>query len=201
MPLLKLWNSIRGRSTKGQSTDKAPATELQATTKLQKSNRDTGHRSKGLGIFRGGPHAALCKRIKSITANSILEISVEDGSRALAVLETIEKTNKNVRYVAIDQFELAGGPVSLKQFHQTLRSRGFRPQLYPETLERGLVRVANTIGTVDLVLIATPIAAWQTPQILPLLSRVTHARSLVLCRGKEETWKEFATQVQQRRVA
>jgi len=186
MPLLKLWNSIRGRSTKTQSIDQGPAAEPRTTTKTKKSNRGSG-----LGIFGGGPHAGLCKRVKSVDASSVLEISVEDGSRALAVLETIEKTNKNVRYLAIDQFEMAGGPVSLKQFHQTLRSRGFRPQLFPETIQRGLIRVAHTVGAVDLVLIAALPETWQTPQVLPLLSRVTHQSSLVLYRDEEETWKTY----------
>jgi hypothetical protein len=197
MPLLKLWNSIRGRSTKGQSVDQGPAAEPQSTTKAKKSNR----RGSGLGIFGGGPHAGLCKRLKSVDASSVLEISVEDGSRALAVLETIEKSNKSVRYVAIDQFEMAGGPVSLKQFHQTLRSKGFRPQLFPETIERGLIRVAHTLGAVDLVLIAAPPEIWQTPQVLPLLSRVTHPSSLVLYRDEEQTWKKYPTSATQRRAA
>lgn len=195
MPLLKLWNSFRGRSTKGQTTDHDPAVEPEATAK--KSNRATVLGS----IFGGGPHAGLCKRIKSVSANSILEISVEDGSRALAVLEAIEKNNQNVRYVAIDQFEMAGGPVTLKQFHQTLRSKGFRPQLYPDTIERGLIRVAHTIGTVDLVLIAAEREAWQTPNLLPLLSRVTHHGSLILYRGDEQTWNEYQTPAPERRAA
>ncbi len=196
MPLLKLWNSIRGRSTKGQSTDQGPGSEPQATTKTQKSNRGTAR-----GIFGGGPHAALCKLVKSVDANSVLEISVDDGSRALAVLETLVKTNKNVRYMAIDQFEMADGPVTLKQFHQTLRSREFRPQLFPETMERGLIRVAHTIGTVDLVLIAAPPKSWQTPEIQPLLSRVTHQESLVLYQDEEGTWTKFSSHVSQRRAA
>lgn len=196
MPLLKLWNSVRGRSTKGQSIDQGPASDPQATSKTKKSNRGTG-----LGIFRGGPHAGLCKRVKSVSANSILEISVEDGSRALAVLETIEKTNKNVRYLAIDQFEMTGGPVTLKQFHQTLRSKGFRPQLFPETMERGLIRVAHTIGAVDLVLVAAPPETWQTLQVLPLLSRVIHQGSLVLYRDDEAAWQKYQTPAPLQRVA
>lgn len=195
MPLLKLWNSIRGRSTTRQTADDGHVTERAATPEPRKNR---GH---GLGIFGGGPHAGICKQIRSASVNSVLEISVEDGSRALAVLQTVAKTNQDFRYVAIDQFEMAGGPITLKQFHQTLRSRGFRPQVYPETVERGLIRVAHTIGTVDLVLIAAPIASWQTPQHLPLLSRVIHQGTLVLYRDEEETWTKFATETLQRRAA
>ncbi len=151
MPLLKLWNAIRGRSAKGQPADQGPASEPQVTTQTT-----TSPRGSRLGIFTSGPHAGLCKLLKSVSASSILEISVEDGSRAVAVLETITKNNKNVRYLAIDQFEMAAGAVTLKQFHQTLRAKEFRPQVIPETMERGLIRVSHTIGTVDLVLIAAP---------------------------------------------
>ena len=194
MPLLKLWNSFRGRSTKGQSTDQGPVAESKRTTSKTRAGR-------GRGIFGGGPHAGLCKQIKSVDVDSILEISVEDGSRALAVLQAVQKRNENARYIAIDQFEMAGGPVTLKQFHQTLRASGFRPQVFPETMERGLIRVAHTIGTVDLVLIAAAPVTWQTPQLLALLSRVTHQETLVLYREEEETWKKFATQNPQRRAA
>lgn len=194
MPLLKLWNSFRGRSTKGQTTDQGPATEPKAAAPKARASR-------GRGIFGGGPYAGLCKQIKSVDVDSILEISVADGSRALAVLQAVQKRNENARYIAIDQFEMSGGPVTLKQFHQTLRSSGFRPQVFPETMERGLIRVAHTIGTVDLVLIACPPETWQTPQIQALLSRVTHQETLVLYREEEETWKKFATQTAQRRAA
>ena len=196
MPLLKLWNAIRGRSTKTQPVDQGPASEPQVTTQTKTSNR--GNR---LAIFGSGPHAGLCKLVKSVSASSILEISVDDGSRAVAVLETIKKNNKNIRYLAIDQFEMAGGPVTLKQFHQTLRAKEFRPQLIPETMERGLARVSHTIGTVDLVLIAAPLETWQTPQFLQLLSRVTHQGTMVLYRDEQETWKELSTPAPMRRAA
>lgn len=196
MPLLKLWNSIRGRSTKEQPADQGPASQPQVSTKTKTSNR--GNR---LGIFRSGPHAGLCKLVKSVSASSMLEISVDDGSRALAVLETIKKNNKNVRYLAIDQFEMAGGAVTLKQFHQALRAKEFSPQLIPETVERGLIRVSHTIGTVDLVLIAAPQETWQSPQFLPLLSRVTHQGTMVLYRDEQETWKKLSSPAPKRQAA
>ena len=196
MPLLKLWNAIRGRSANGQPADQGPASEPPVTTQTKMSNR--GSR---LGIFASGPHAALCKQLESVSASSILEISVDDGSRAVAVLETITKNNKNVRYLAIDQFEMAAGAVTLKRFHQTLRAKEFRPQVIPETMERGLIRVSHTIGTVDLVLIAAPLETWQTPQFLPLLSRVTHQGTMVLFRDEQQTWKELSTPAPTRRAA
>ena len=193
MPLLKLWNSIRGRSAPKQS----PA-ELQSPAEGPSEARSTAgpaaipkaSRGTGFNIFRGGPHAGLCKLLKSVTACSVLEISVEDGSRAIAVLERLAKTRENVRYVAIDPFEMGSGGVTLRQFHQTLRAKNIRPQLFPGTIDRGLLRVAHTIGSVDLVLIAAPVQSWQSPQVLPLLSRVSHAKTVILYLDGE-TWKPY----------
>lgn len=194
MPLLKLWNSIRGRSAKVQADDQDFQNDASANTKRP-------NRSNRFSLFGGGPHAGLCKLVKSVKANTVLEISVGDGSRALAVMEAVEKGNENVQYVAIDQFEMAGGTVTLKQFHQSLRANGIRPQLFPETVQRGLIRVAHTIGTVDLVLIGTPVETWQTAEVLALLSRVLHDQTLVLYQGDEETWVKYAVTTPPSRVA
>ena len=94
------------------------------------------------------------------------------------------------RYAAIDEFESSGGPVSLLEFHRSLRSNDVRAQLFPGTIERGLYRVANTIGTIDLVLIATPPDTWQTPVVLPQLSRIMHAQSQVFYHNGE-TWDRY----------
>jgi hypothetical protein len=179
MPLLKLWNSIRGRSTKQQVAEEHPAAEPQAAPEAA--------RRSGFSIFGGGPHAGLCKLVKSVPASTVLEISVDDGSRAIAVMQTMAKTQHAVRYFAIDQFEMADGGITLKQFHQTLRAENIRPKLFPGSMDRGLLRVAHTIGAVDLVLIAVPRQVWQSEQVLHLLSRVSHAGTVILYRDGE-TW-------------
>ncbi len=194
MSLLKLWNTIRGRSNKGDAPA-TPAAEA-ATANKPKSGG-------GFSLFGGGPHAGLCKQLKTISAASVLEVSVGDGSRAIAVLETLSKHQEQVRYLAIDQFEMAGGEVTLKQFHQTLRAKNIRPQLFPEPIDRGLLRVARTVGCVDLVLIAAPLEDWQGPQISQLLTRVSHAQTTLLYL-EGETWKRFepvATTTNLRRAA
>ena len=74
------------------------------------------------------------------------------GAAKQALLVSEEKQTGQEKY---DNYVLAtkvadGGEVTLKQFHQTLRAQNIRPQLFPETIDRGLMRVAHTIGTVDL---------------------------------------------------
>jgi hypothetical protein len=139
--------------------------------------------------------------VQPLQAATVLEISVGDGSRAIAILQTLGDSQQ-VRYVAIDQFEMSGGEVTLKAFHKTMRSEGIRPHVFPEPINRGLLRVANTIGPVDLVIIAAGADQWQTPETLSLLARVTHGETVVLFQD-EESWERFepASPIQASRAA
>lgn len=180
MPLLKLWNSIRGRSTQEEAMESRPAVPAKAT--------EPARRPTGRVLFGGGPNASLCKLVRSIPASSVLEIAVEDGSRALDVLKTLAKTQQDVRYFAIDQFELTPGGVPLKRFHRTLRAEGVRPQLYPGSIDRGLVRIAHTVGTVDLIIVAAPLELWQAPTTVKLIERVSHPETALIYQ-ENDTWR------------
>lgn len=201
MPLLKLWNKLCGRSTP-RAADQVTTDPVAAEPKLPTPKRPTPKPPKRsiLGIGRG-PHAGLCKQIRSLRVQTVLEVAVGDGSRALAVLNALASKNELIRYAAIDQFELADGPVSLKAFHQSLRSENVRAQIYPETIERGLLRVATTIGAVDLVLIAADQEEWKSPAVLSLLSRVTHSGSTVLFLDGEEWIRHEVAAAMLRRAA
>jgi hypothetical protein len=216
MPLLKLWNSIRGRSTRGQSIEDQtaesvtiaepsrraePSQRAEPNRRQEPSRRAEPSRRPGLALFGGGPHAGLCKLVRSVPAGSLLEISVEDGSRAVAVHRALARTERSVRYFAIDQFEMAEGGVSLKQFHQALRAKGIRPNLLPGSIDRGLMRIACTVGTVDLVLISDPPGVWQTPKTLRLLERVSHAETVLLYREGEAWQRSQPAQTELRRAA
>ncbi|MFK8111912.1 MAG: hypothetical protein AB8B91_06905 [Rubripirellula sp.] len=167
---MKLWNSIRGRSTPDVREEPAIAEQPTQPEKAAK---------RGFKLF-GGPHAALCKQLKSVQANTVLEIGVGDGSRAVAVLETLAKAGQDARYLVIDQFEMAGGEVTLMEFHQSLRAAGIRPQVFPQDIANGLVRVSHTIGAVDLIVIGADQANWQNPDISAKLSRVAHNGTVIL---------------------
>ncbi|MCP4888673.1 MAG: hypothetical protein GY904_18920 [Planctomycetaceae bacterium] len=142
-------------------------------------------------LFGGGPHAGLCRQLKGLEIESVLEISVDDGTRALAVLEVLQKKClQPVRYAAIDEFELGGSTFGLRDFYCLLREHDVRPQLFPEKVDNGLRNVANNLGAMDLVLIATTADRWQNPVTLHLLSRITHPDTLIL-HYENDAWVRF----------
>jgi hypothetical protein len=185
MPLLKLWNSLFGRPELADRCADDADTETPVAAKTKPATRGI------LGIGHRGPHAALCKLLRRVQAQTVLEICVGDGTRAIAALQALSSNNPEVRYAAIDQFEMDGGPLTLKRFHQALRTAELRrAQIFPETIERGLLRVATTIGPVDLVLIAAPPDRWQTPAVLAMLARVAHSKTVVLYE-EANSWNEY----------
>lgn len=232
MPLLKLWNTIRGRANPSVKPEGHPGTDPVAvgdcTTAGVDAIRPTENRPSAakpntakpkrspLTLFGGasGPHAALCKSLRGIDATSVLDISVGDGSRSVAVVaQLVENAKKRgiemsdeepgtgtIRYIAVDQFEMAGGTTTLKQFHQNLRAAALRPQVVPEPIERALVRVAHTFGAIDLILIGETQTPWQTPEVIKLIDRIRHPETRVWFQSGE-VWQEFASDVSHARRA
>ncbi len=195
MPLLKLWNAIWGSAGEQPALEQATADAAnQAKTSSKTaspSRRETSKRkSKGFGLFVSNPHSGLCKLAAATQARSVLEIGVGDGSRAIAVVEALAKGGSSVRYFGIDQFELAG-TVSLKDFHRTLRAAGIHPQLFPETVSRGLVRFLHTVGRADLVLLSDGSKILEDPLCGSLLSRIAGPDTTILCL-QDELWAPLA---------
>ncbi|TWT53459.1 hypothetical protein Pla22_10880 [Rubripirellula amarantea] len=217
MPLLKLWNTLRGRSGEpsqpeksaqpnassdpapgatnptpiakkktATATDRAPAAttaKAASVTKVVPAETPAPPAKKArLSLFGGSSaNGPLLKQIKSLSVETALEVGVGDGSRAIEVIQTLTaQSDKTVRYIALDQFEMAGGETTLMQFHQKLRAAGVSSQVYPESLDRGLTRVAHTIGSVDLVLFSQPQNEWDTPEIHGLLARICKPSTVVL---------------------
>ncbi|MEM8666924.1 MAG: hypothetical protein AAGG48_05380 [Planctomycetota bacterium] len=188
MPLVKLWNSLRRRSkedsaVESSSIEKSDVSRMEPTAKSAPKRR----------FFGGGPHAGLCKQLKGLDVLTVLEVSVGDGSRALSVVSTLtrKKPTDSIRYIAIDEFELGDGEIGLRDFFRSLRENEIQPKLFPNDIEGGLRRVANTIGAVDLVLIAAAKDQWQTPTTLALLSRISHTKTVILF-DDGESWTRYA---------
>ncbi len=213
MPLVKLLKSIFCGSSSEKSASTSPSRDTPAagdrtTRKLAQpttprplanpsdaspAGKPAVSKRSVFDLVSGGPHGPLCRMIKKTGAGSVLEVGVGDGTRAEAVLRTLLKSRPDpaIRYIAIDQFELAGGPVTLKQFHQQIRAIGVKPSLIPMPTVQGLTRVAHTFGSVDLVLLADA----EIDAIDHVLARVTHPESLVL-RFDGQTWQPLERQSQ-----
>lgn len=150
MPLRKLWNSIRGTGSQPASSGNDVPNK-----RPTKPSNNAPEKRRILSAISGGPHAALCKKIKSLRAQKILEVGIGDGTRAAEVIRTLRAANPDglIQYNVIDQFEMCGGEITLKAYHQQLRSIGVTPNLIPMPLPVGIQRIANTVGVVDLVLL------------------------------------------------
>lgn len=194
MPLLKLWNTLRGHFAANRSAPLAPAQldppcAAVRPAQVAPSTRRPAAKA-GVRSLLGGPHGALRKLVKSIPAKTLVEISVGDGSRATALVPALAAAGE-VRYLAIDPFELGGGELTLKQFHQQLRQAGIRAHLIPDSIVGGLNQVARTVGQVDLVIIAADRDCWQQPAPLARLARICHAQTVVLFQDDQGNWQRY----------
>jgi hypothetical protein len=187
MPLLKLWNTIRGNSPAKRAKDTAGQTAKSSSSpKLAAAQAAPEKPTLSLlDRFGGGPHAAICKLVRTSGAMTVLEIGVGDGERALAMTAALanaqsgDDSGRSVRYIAIDMFEMANGPVTLKDFHKRIRGQGVQPTLVPMDVCGGLNRVSSTIGAVDMVFLAEPNEQIEMLQVRPLLRKISADHTLI----------------------
>lgn len=116
---------------------------------------------------------------------SVLEVGVGDGSRALRLVDWLQRqADGEIRYAAIDMFEAGEGP-ALKSFHAQMGSVGAKPLPIPGTLASGLPRVAHTLGAVDLVLFSFDIPELTGVVTQNFLPRIIESKSVVLLTDDE----------------
>lgn len=133
---------------------------------------------------------------------TILDLNLGDASRAVELVEAIVCASAPVpRYIAIDRFELPGGSMPLRSFHQKLRCAGGQAVAIPGEPIDGLRQLARTIGAVDLILLDVPAELLQQPQFRALLSRVRHANTLVLQPVPGGKWQQAVDQTSGMRQA
>lgn len=157
-----------------------------------------------LDMMSRGSHASICRLVKRSGATSILEIGVGDGKRALSVTKALIESNPGtiVRYAAIDMFEMADGPITLKDFNLQLRNQGVQATLVPMEITPGIARVSSTIGVVDLVLIGDNQEDVELTTMTSALKRVSSANTSVF-RLVSEKWERLdpENQLNNRRAA
>lgn len=124
--------------------------------------------------------------------DTILEINVGDGVRSERLVQWIREQGAAgpTRYAAIDSFEMGGaGHIGLKAYHSMLGKLGVKPFPVPhtgtpamsaESLRAALMRVAHTLGPVDLILLDCESQLWQEPTALQMLRRVTKPTTILL---------------------
>jgi len=138
---------------------------------------------------------AWTKLVGSRTINVVLDMNVQDGSRAIELLEAIVDSNLPApKYVAIGMFELAGEKLTVRQFHQKVRSAGGLPVVIPMPLVEGLRRLSQTVGTADLILLDITEQELADPTVSRLLQRVASKDSLLLRRDEKNRWHAIASQ-------
>lgn len=186
MPLRKLWNSLRRQSKPIADQSSRDASVEHGVVKLDSAIARQPESNDKQQLYCDRSKSDLSNLLEELSFSTVLEIGVGDGQRAVEFLSHIVTGNRSIRYFAIDQFELGGGELTLREFHQMLRSVGVRPQIFPETIPDGLTRFLHTIGTADLILIADQISESGAQQVQHLLMRVSNEKTTILERQQNQ---------------
>ncbi|MEM9368025.1 MAG: hypothetical protein AAGD07_18690 [Planctomycetota bacterium] len=205
MPLRKIWNSLCGRrvpnasSSTVSSENQASPPQTSQAGKSVKANSDT---TPGRGVLsmarravgrQRGPYAALLRHISDRRPAQILELGVGDGSRAAAILADAA-SEAEFTYIVVDQFEMAGGAVSLRDFHAKVAAESAqrRPVVIPQSIMVGLESVANRFGYIDLILVSDPDDLEEAAGVLPRI--VGENTAVLIWRGEDwDSLDEIAT--------
>jgi hypothetical protein len=139
----------------------------------------------------------IYRAIRRHGAQKIVELGFGDGTRALRMIEVARRCSgqSGVHYVGMDLFEgrtESNGPrISLKKAHQLLsgnKTRGLaaaaRVQLVPGDPAEGLIRMANSLGKADLLIVPAELDSLSHARMWYFVPRMLHDRSLVFVDGQ-----------------
>ena len=135
----------------------------------------------------------IYRAIRRSHARKIVEVGVGDGHRAVRMIEVAHRASPSldVHYVGMDPFEARTEPngrgLSLKAAHQLLSgkkgrnasSAGVRVQLVPGNPSDGLMRMANSLGKIDLLIVPAELDSAAHARLWYFVPRMLHERSLV----------------------
>lgn len=116
----------------------------------------------------------------------ILEIGIGIGQRSVRMIEAASARTpvEDVNFIGIDPFEArtaADGPgVPLKMAHRLLKHTGASVQLIPGHPGDALPRMANALGTVDLIVISAHVDAESLRRAWYYVPRLLHGDTCVL---------------------
>jgi hypothetical protein len=118
-------------------------------------------------------------------AQKVLELGIGIGQRAIRMIEVASRFHpiREIQFVGMDLFEArssADGPgVTLKMAYRLLNATRARVQLVPGDPLTGLMRVANALGQVDLMVISSRLDPGQLRKAWLYVPRLLHERSQV----------------------
>jgi hypothetical protein len=115
----------------------------------------------------------------------IVEVGVGAGQRAIRMIAAarLASPQTDIRYVGLDRFEdrsESDGPgMSLKEAHQLLRGANAHIQLVPGPPPDALMRVANSLGKVDLLIMPAELDSESFSRVWFFVPRMLHEQSVV----------------------
>jgi hypothetical protein len=137
--------------------------------------------------FSKPPHnRPVYQAIRHCHARKIVELGLGAGQRAMRMIEVAKLVSprQDVHYVGVDQFEArseSDAPgLTLKEAHQLLRSDRVRVQLVPGNPSDVLVRIANSLGKVDLLIVPAELDSESFARAWFFVPRMLHESSVVL---------------------
>lgn len=136
-----------------------------------------------LSLRSRGEHDALLKLIEQRQPNSILEIGIGIGSRMPAILASVAQSGvepSTFKAIVVDEFEMVGGDVTMRDYHRQLAGLPIRPVIFPESVARGLVNIAHRFGAVDMILIDASVEEKHAEGLAKYLGKVSHGTTTVL---------------------
>lgn len=136
-----------------------------------------------LSLLSRSEHDVLLKLIDQRRPTSILEIGIGNGSRMPAILASVAQSGvepSTFKAIVVDEFEMAGGDVTMRDYHRQLAGLPIRPVIFPESVARGLVNIAHRFGPVDMILIDASVEEKHAEGLAKYLGKVSHGTTTVL---------------------
>lgn len=128
---------------------------------------------------------ALYRAIHAQKYRKMLLLGLGTGERALRMIEvaSVYVPPKELHLIGVDPFEdrtPAEGPgLPLRTAYRMLHATGARVQLVPGNAAEGLMRTANSLGQVDLLVLSAAVSPDQLGRAWFFVPRLLHERSEV----------------------
>ena len=135
--------------------------------------------------------------IRRCHARKIVELGIGAGQRAMRMIEVakLASPQQDIHYVGVDRFEdrlgIGWAGLTLKAAHQLLRSEGVRVQLVPGTPSDALVRIANSLGKIDLLIVPAEFDSESFARAWFFVPRMLHDGHLVFV--ERSAWRRPKT--------